>query len=369
MTQISPPASGKYPGYWTIKKLRRGLRDALSAWLARGNEVPPALHPLDPSTLRRVIVCRRNNRLGNMLFLTPLLRSLADTLPQAEIDVLIGSADYAELFRGLPGLCQVWVMPSRGWAWPLRMLILLFRLRARRYDLAIEPALNSFSNRLSAHLCAARWYLGFHAPGQWLSLTQAVVHDPAVIIHEALMPLQLLRAGFAPGTARLHDRLALALTAEERAAGQAQLAAALGAQGQGPVIGFFTEATGHKRLPVEWWQAWLGGLRESGQAFRLLQLLPPGTMPSLEPGLPQLREPDHRRLAAILGGLDLFVSCDAGPIHLAAAAGAPTLGLFHATSSAYYRPLGEKTLALEVKALTPAQVAESALSHLSRLPR
>ncbi len=346
----------KYAGYWTIKKIRRRLRNRLNAWLARRTAPPPALTPIDPALVRRVIVCRRNNRLGNMLFLTPLLRSLAATLPHAQIDVLIGNARYADLFRDLPGVRRVWAMPEHGWTWPLRMLILLFQLRAQGYDLSIEPSFNSFSNRLSARLSSARWRLGFHAPDQWLSLTHCALPDPRER-HEALKPLQLLRQGFATPAHLLHPYLEIALDVQERAAGAVSLAQALGGLIDRPVIGFFTEATGKKRLPPEWWQVWLTALRQSGQDCYLLQILPPGTAPAIEAGIAQVRESDHRRLAAILGHLDLFVSCDAGPMHLAAAAGTPTLGLFHATRSERYRPLNANSHAIEFKRMAPAQAA------------
>jgi heptosyltransferase-3 len=352
----------KYAGYWTIKKFRRHLRNLLNTWLARRTAPPPALISIDPALVRRVIVCRRNNRLGNMLFLTPLLRSLAATLPHAQIDVLIGSAQYADLFQGLPGVRRVWVMPRRGWTWPWRMLGMLFQLRAQDYDLSIEPSLNSFSNRLSARLSGARRRLGFYTPDQWLSLTHGALPDLSEP-HEALKPLQLIQQGLAT-PARLHCHLDLALDAQERAAGATTLANIFGRRSDRPVIGFFTEATGKKQLDPEWWREWLAGLRQSGQDFRLLQILPPGTPSALEPGMAHVSEPDYRRLAALLGNLDLFVSCDAGPMHLAAAAGASTLGLFHATRSKRYRPLGARSIALEVKDMAPTQVARATLQHL-----
>jgi heptosyltransferase-3 len=353
--------SGKYPGYWTIKRWRRALRSRVGAWLARGNTTPPVLQPLDPAAIRRVIVCRRNNRLGNMLLLTPLLRRLAATLPQAEIDVLIGSTDYRALFQGLPGVRQVWVMPRRSWLWPLRMLTLLFRLRAEAYDLSIEPTLNSFSNRLSARLCGARWRLGFHAPNQWLSLTHAVLPDRAAC-HQALIPQQLVADGFScPAPAYPHPQLEL--SAAERRAGAARLAALVG-PGQGSVIGFFAEATGRKRLPPEWWRDWLIELRREYPSLRLLQILPPGVTEPLLPGLPHLHEPDLRRLAAVTGALSLFVACDSGPMHLASASGVATLGLFCATRPHSYGPLGPVSLGLDVSELTPRQVAQITLQRL-----
>jgi ADP-heptose:LPS heptosyltransferase len=353
--------AGKYPGYWTIKRWRRALRNRVSAWLARGNAAPPACVPLEPTAIRRVLVCRRNNRLGNMLLLTPLLRSLSATLPQAEIDVLIGSTDYSSLFKGMPGVRRVWVMPQRGWRWPLRMLALLFRLRAQAYDLSIEPTLNSFSNRLSARLCGARWRLGFHTPNQWLSLTHAVVPDRS-IRHEAHIQQQLVQAGFSR-PAPAYPRLRLGLSTAEREAGAARLAALLG-PGHGPVVGFFAEATGRKRLPPEWWRDWLIELRREYPSLRLLQILPPGATEPLLPGLPHLREPELRRLAAVTAALDLFVACDSGPMHLASASGAATLGLFHVTRRYSYGPLGPADLALDVGKLTPRQTARATLLQL-----
>lgn len=360
MSSIPPPRSGKYAGYWKIKRFRRGARNTLSAWLARSNASVPVLQPLDPAQVRRVIVCRRNKRLGNMLFLTPLLRSLAATMPHAEIDVLISNADYVELFQGLPRVRHVWSMPARGWRWPFRMLGLLLQLRARHYDLVIEPSLHSFSNRLLARLCAARWRLGFHTPSQWLNLTHNVV--PEVEPHEGLQPLQLVSQGMA-GPVQLYPQLDIALGAQERAAARATLDILVKAD-QGPLLGFFAEATGKKRLSPEWWQDWLDAMRQSKRSFRLLQILPPGETPPLEPDMPYVREPGHRRLAAMLGELDLFVSCDAGPMHLAAAAGARTVGLFHATSIARYQPLGADCVALDIKDLTPAQVATAVLARV-----
>lgn len=357
---------GKYPGYWTIKRLRRQLRKSLGSLLAR--QAGPAQTegvPIASATVKRVIICRRNHRLGNMLLLTPLLQSLAIRLPHAKIDILIGHARYAPLFEGLPGIRQVWCMPARGWSWPYRMLMLLFKLRQQKYDLSIDPAQNSVSNRMASRLCGAEMRLGFHAPDQWLGLTHAVT-SPAEV-HEGLKPLQLIRAGFAD-TSPLCTEITLALSAEEREAGHQRLHSLLPKFSQTkPILGFFVEATGKKQLPPAWWQHWLAALRAARPDIQLLQILPPGqTRQPLDATLPALREEDLRRLAAALCHLDLFVACDSGPMHLAAAAGTPTLGLFHATSSARYRPLTLASRVLELGELTASQVGQETARQLYR---
>lgn len=53
-------------------------------------------------------------------------------------------------------------------------------------------------------------------------------------------------------------------------------------------------------------------------------------------------------LARFASGLALFVSCDTGPLHLAAASGVPCLGLFTQTDPARYGCLGAQHLNLVV---------------------
>ncbi|MBI4506667.1 MAG: lipopolysaccharide heptosyltransferase II [Chloroflexi bacterium] len=53
-------------------------------------------------------------------------------------------------------------------------------------------------------------------------------------------------------------------------------------------------------------------------------------------------------LAALCARADLYVGNDSGPLHLAAAVGAPTLGLFGPTPPARYAPRGPRAVALRV---------------------
>lgn len=361
-TWVHSAGRDKYPGYWAIKKLRRGLRGQINRLLAaRQTTGTEELLPIEPAQLRRVLVCRRNNRLGNLLLLTPLLQSLASRLPHAEIDVLIGDAHYAPLLQGLPGIRRVWTMPARGWLWPVRLFSLLIQLRRRHYDLSIDPALNSFSNRLSSRLSAARWRLGFHGKDQWLALTHAIPSPREC--HEALKPLTLVSAGIA-GNSTLSKNLSLALRETERTEARHRLQSVLGKNDGRPILGFLTEATGRKRLDMDWWREWLACLRRSRQDFQLVQILPPGQKTPLEPGMATVCETDYRKLAAILGQLDLFVACDSGPMHLAAAVGTATVGLFQATDSRRYRPLASTSIALEPDQLDASGVAQQCLRHL-----
>jgi ADP-heptose:LPS heptosyltransferase len=52
------------------------------------------------------------------------------------------------------------------------------------------------------------------------------------------------------------------------------------------------------------------------------------------------------RLMGLVSLCGLFISVDTGPMHIAAAFGVPTIGLFGPTSAAMYGPYGEGTMAI-----------------------
>ena len=73
-------------------------------------------------------------------------------------------------------------------------------------------------------------------------------------------------------------------------------------------------------------------------------------------------------VAACLGRCALFVGNDSGLMHLAAAAGAPTLGLFGPTSAAEYAPAGPRAaVALSNSERMEDLSVEGALRAASRL--
>jgi ADP-heptose:LPS heptosyltransferase len=80
------------------------------------------------------------------------------------------------------------------------------------------------------------------------------------------------------------------------------------------------------------------GETEAAIARRVIQGLP-GTIDLVD----RLSLP---RIAALLAQSSLFVGNDSGLMHLAAAAGAPTLGLFGPTSAEEYAPAGRRAAAL-----------------------
>ena len=103
------------------------------------------------------------------------------------------------------------------------------------------------------------------------------------------------------------------------------------------------------------------GPTEAAMAAPLLAALPQAIDLTARLTLPEV--------SAVLAGAALFVGNDSGLMHMAAAAGAPTLGLFGPTDAAVYGPAGAAAAAVvspdgTMAGITIAQVAAAALTLL-----
>jgi len=315
---------------------------------------------LHPAEIRSILVCRINARMGNTLFLTPLIRTLRELIPQATIDLAVAYPHAQDLLGKLPGV-HIIGFPYKGADLPWRYLAALRELRRRRFDLAIDPILNSTSGRAALIAARARYRLGYATDCQWAPLTHAVP-PPEVTLHQAAQPVYLLRRAlgveFDPGDVRLW----LPLEREEIEAGRAIVTGALAAKGpaaQGAqAFGFFGHATGLKQIGSDYWRAfWDGFLALAPDAIPLEFLPAPDSTPT-DPRCATVHVPSPRALTAAMGATRMFISGDAGPMHLASAQAVPTIALFCASEPALYGPLKPCDSALELRAWPPQAVAE-----------
>src|SRR5207302_5709651 len=113
-----------------------------------------------PAALRRVLVVRPDDRVGNALLTIPLVRALQQLLPAARIEILL-PGPRASVAEGLPGIEVVRFEKRDLFRRPWRFARELWRLR--RYDAAVDAShWHSFS--LTAALLA-RWASKGHAVG------------------------------------------------------------------------------------------------------------------------------------------------------------------------------------------------------------
>jgi heptosyltransferase III len=313
-----------------------------------------------------VLICRLNARMGNALFLTPLIQQVRELLPRATIDVAIAYPQADDLLGQLPGVRRVITFPYKGVQMVWRYLLAVARVRARHYDLAIDPMPNSTGGRIILSVCRARFRLGFASNHQWVRLTHAVPVSEASA-HRAIQPVFLLHQALGvthePGDVRLWNPF----DSEERAEGRQVIARALEARGIDPVgaqtVGFFAHATGLKSVDREYWGAfWAAFLQLAPEAVPVEFLPTPDSQP-MDPRFASLHVRTPRRLAAALAEPRMFISADTGPMHLASSTWVPTVALFRASDPALYGPLKPCDLALDIKQYSPRALAQICHRH------
>jgi heptosyltransferase-3 len=302
----------------------------------------------------RILVIRLDERLGNLLLLTPVLASLRARFPAASLDVL-GQARGAAVLGGHPAIDAF--LPYRKWALlaadgPLRTLL---RLRRRRYDLCMDlsnPTDPSATQAILTRLSGARHTVGADRPG-FGRLYSAPVRIDAQLRHEVALRLQLLAP--LPGAGRVEALSVAPLPVPPGSPVSAfvdglaatpyalcNLGARLPEKRLSPATyaALAREALEAGLLPVLAYGPAERGLAEATAAqVPEARLAPPSTVPEL---------------ALLMRHARAVISCDTGPMHLAVACGTPTCAIFVSTDPARYGHPHPPHLILDARTAPPA---------------
>ena len=275
-------------------------------------------------------------RIGDAVLFSGPLDHLAATYPDAEITVACGPLA-APLFRAAPGVAEVIVMAKRkgGGHW----LNLWRNAVARRWDLVVDLR----GSLTSWFLLSGQRAVNRRRPGH--------VHR-----HRVVEAAEVLRLEPPPAPQLWLDDAA-------RSAAEAAL------PGETPILAVSPAAAApFKEWAPERFAAVADALTAAGGALagaRVALFGGPGDEAKTAAVAGRIKTAEVIDLAGKLGILEtgaclararLFVGNDSGLMHMAAAAGTPTLGLFGPTDEAVYGPWGDH--GRSVRAGGPADEAE-----------
>jgi lipopolysaccharide heptosyltransferase II len=319
-----------------------GLADlalAPAAWLQRRR---PA-----PTSVKRVLLLRLE-RIGDLLMVLEAIRDARAAWPDAEIDLAVGSWN-AAIAKLIPEVTRVEVADA---PWLARgsdrtsVGALLGRAREWRqhaYDIVVNFEPDIRSNFL-AWLTGAPTRVGYWTGGGGRFLTDAAPYAPTTHVAKNARALIARASGRAssaaqPSTApRLIPPPDAAAAAEKVLHGRTR-----------PFIG--VHASGgreSKQWHLDRFAATARRLAEERGATIVLtgspgdRALVDAVRRGLE-GVPVIDTSgmlDLPALGALLARLDLFITGDTGPMHLAAAVGTPLVALFGPSNPLRYGPLG-----------------------------
>ena len=328
------PAAVAKPLRYRMDHWIRALVMRLIGWCARDSRPAPSDLPRE---IKKILLVRANFRIGNVVLALPAVAAFRTSFPRAQID-FVGSPVSQLLFQNQP-LNQHYVAPRRFpqvvWQYP----VLLRRLRAQRYDLAVDVScsqsgLGSFVVGLSG---AAR-RVGL--TGKWDQLFNLKVPklrsgNKYGKLAEFLTALRL---------EKIEPVGSVKFSAAERIEGQHQLESLIETK-PAKSVGVFVggRRLRGKRWPLENFVALINGLERSGVNIvayfgpEETELIVP-LKNSLAPMTPVVCEPSLRKFAAMIAHLDLFICCDSGPMHLACAVGVPVLAIFQERDVSRWAP-------------------------------
>ena len=339
----------------------------IGGWRARPATGPP----------RRVLLFRLE-RIGDLLMTVDALALLRSRLPEAELRLVVGSWN-ADLARLIPGIDTVETLDvpwlSRGGARPAPWTLAarVARWRRRAFDLALNFEPDIRSNALVGASGAAR-RIGYASGGGGAFLTDAAAYDKRV--HVAVNARRLVERATATNARRLVER-ATATVGTERVSEPARTPAAApaaaptpqlripaeshasaarllaGHDRHGPLIGLNPGAgRAVKEWPPERFARTAAALAGSDRATIVL-LGSAAERPLGEavrkrvgnevPLIDLVGRTPLVDLAAVLARIQVLVTGDTGPMHLAAAVGTPVVGIFGPTDPARYAPLVDRS--------------------------
>lgn len=260
-------------------------------------------------------------RIGDAILASGLIKRLVDEIPQARFTIVAGP-DAAPLFANVPGLVRViaFEKAKSGAHW----FELWRQVRKTRWGLIVDLRRSGISRFLSTR-------------------RRAIRRKSPMPIHKVMEAARTLRIEDEPAAPHLY-------TSPESEAHAEALTT-----GEGPILALAPAANWvGKTWPTERFSQLANRLlRDEGPMAggRLMVLGGPGD----EALARSLRDVAQHRFIDLAGKVDLltafaclkrarlFVGNDSGAMHLAAASGCPTLGLFGPSDERLYAPWGENT--------------------------
>jgi heptosyltransferase I len=301
--------------------------------------------------------------IGDTVILSATLRELKKAYPQTQITWFVGKSNLqaAELvLAGLgetsseTGFCRLQCLPMT------RPLSAVRIIRETEFDIFLDFGTWSRLEALYCFFSRSILKLGFKSPGQGrhFAYTKAVAHDP--YLHESLNYLRLLQA-LGVDSSDYQPRLKFDIDYAPSLLGKITP--------PGPWIICHLKAGGsqatHKEWPDKSWQTLIVRLINE-KNISVLLTGGPADRSALESFVESFRDQIPPGRLQILAGLSLVetsqsillaklvISIDTGLLHLASALDVPLIGLFGATHSKHWGPLGAQSLAIDACELSEA---------------
>lgn len=324
--------------------MRRNIMRSLTKNIGNSNS-KAEFEKTDPNEIKRVLICRPNHRLGNLLLITPLLQEIEERFPNAKVDLFVKGGIAPVIFKNYESVDRVLQLPKKPFSSLLQYMAVWFKLKARKYDVVINVDRKSSSGRLSTKIANARFKF-FGDNCECISATEPDAR------HIAKSPVYELRDGFCQTTVfPVVPKLNLKLSLDELQDGAKNLKEIF--NNDKKTISIFTFATGRKCYDQNWWLAFYTNLKEQYPDYNIVEILPVENVSQIGFRAPIFYSKDIREIASVIANTEVFIGADSGIMHLASASQTDTMGLFCVTDETKYKPYNGRSLAVNTNSSGP----------------
>lgn len=319
-----------------VNAYRRKIMRGLTGGIGKGSL--ENINKNETIKIEQVLINRPNQRLGNLLLITPLIQEIHHDYPHAKVDLFVKGKVAPIIFENYPQIDQIIELPKKPFKELIQYAKVWLKIKKKNYDLVINVDKNSSSGRLSTSFANSKYKIF----GDEFEL------DPTqeTQIHQAQYPVYQFRK-FKELFEDKKDNssiptLNIQLTEKETDQGK-KILEKLTDNNEKKTLAFFTYATGTKCYVADWWAEFYDTFYPKySENYNLIEILPVENISMLNHKLPTFYSKDVREIAAVMKNCEFVIAADSGMMHLSCAAPTKTIGLFKCENFLKrYKPYGK----------------------------
>ena len=345
------------------RKSREYLQRFLQLFISQKNITSKKINK---DEIKSIIIIRPNYRIGNLLFLTPLINELGKIVPNAKIDVLVGMRLAGDVLQGMPNIDKVIDIPRKLLIEPIKFYKMIKNIRSKKYDLAINVVAGSVSSEIATLLINSKYKVSYFSDKTFIPLTH-IVKCEGIYQHSGSQILEILKI-FTDDLPKGEQELDVKLSKDEIEYGKKELEKLLKESNlptNSKTIALFRNARFEKKIPNEWWESLIKEIKRLDNSIVIIDILSPDIPQKLNDECLEYSNKDLRKLGAFFRACGVYLSADTGPLHLACASKAKVIGLFDRTNPKTYGPIGKNDIVINYTNTNFEKISKIILNNLN----
>lgn len=316
---------------------------------------------VDKAEIKKVLICRPNGRLGNLLLITPLVQEVAEMFPNCKIDLFVKGTLAPIIFENYPVVNKTIHLPKKPFKSLFQYLKVWISIKNESYDMVINVDQNSSSGRLAVQFSNAKYKFFGDAIDEQAEKKKDFEHIAKYPVYNFRHYLTKLR--LFTNSNKIIAPLDLKLSASEVANGRKILNELVNNDKR--TIFIFTYATGAKCLSEDWWEKFYKQITTEYKDYNIVEILPVENVSQIGFKAPTFYSKDIREIGSVIANGDLFIGADSGIMHLSSSVQTPTIGLFSGANIKKYEPYDNCSIAVDINTYTQREYTKTINSILN----